>query len=254
MLTSAALLVDEQLINGMHVHVAVPDREVGVAVLNRIRVVAAHAAGDVGQLPAVGRPATGFASWRTLVFGRWPVSGPPPRFADIDDYETRLDTLNAAGAVLDNGQLYWHARLSDRYPTVEIRCLDVQLRVDEAVMLAGVVRAMVATAMREQKDGEPVPEIPEELLRAATWRAARDGLSGKLIDPAGRLRRCGDVLCMLASHIGPALEAAGDAREVNSLLHRLLREGTGADRQLQAFAQGGMPAVLDLITDRTHTA
>lgn len=252
--TSAAQLVDEQLINGMHVHVAVPDREMGVAVLNRIRVWLPTLLALSANSPLWDGRATGFASWRTLVFGRWPVSGPPPRFADIDDYESRVEALNTSGAVLDNGQLYWHARLSERYPTVEIRCLDVQLEVDEAVMLAGVVRALVATAMREQKDGEPVPEIPQELLQAATWRAARDGLSGKLIDPTGRLRKCGDVLCMLASHIGPALEAAGDAREVNSLLHRLLREGTGADRQLQAFAEGGMPAVLDLITDGSHTA
>ncbi len=34
----ARRLVDEQLINGMHVHVAVPDRETGVAAMNRLRV------------------------------------------------------------------------------------------------------------------------------------------------------------------------------------------------------------------------
>ncbi|MGW2816791.1 carboxylate-amine ligase [Streptomyces sp. NPDC001415] len=252
--TNAAQLVDEQLINGMHVHVAIPERETGIAVLNRIRVwLPTLLAMSVNSPLWDGRP-TGFASWRTPVFSRWPVSGPPPPFAGIDDYETRVNALNAAGAILDNGQLYWHARLSDRYPTIEIRCLDVQLRVDETVMLAGIVRALVTTAMREEKDGEPLPELPAELLQAATWRAARDGLTGKLIDPTGHLRKCGDVICTLATHIHPALETAGDTRQVNSLLHRLLREGTGADRQLHAFTHGGIPAVLDLITDRSNTA
>ncbi|PKV83581.1 glutamate--cysteine ligase [Streptomyces sp. TLI_146] len=254
MQTSAGQLVDEQLINGMHVHVGVPDREVGVAVLNRIRVWLPTLLALSVNSPLWDGRETGFASWRTLVFSRWPVSGPPPRFADLDDYESRAKALMAAGAVLDSGQLYWHARLSERYPTVEVRCPDVQLRADDAVMLAGIVRALVATAIREQKDGKPAPECPDELLHAATWRAARDGLTGMLVDPAGQLRACGDILSDLTLHIGPALEANGDTREVNSLLHRLLRQGTGADRQLQAFAEGGIPAALDLITSQSLLA
>ncbi|MEV6554004.1 glutamate--cysteine ligase [Streptomyces sp. NPDC051597] len=251
---NAGQLVDEQLINGMHVHVGVPDREVGVAVLNRIRVWLPTLLALSVNSPLWDGHETGFASWRTLVFSRWPVSGPPPRFVDLDDYESRAQALKAAGAVMDRGQLYWHARLSENYPTVEVRCLDVQLRADDAVLLAAIVRALVATAIREQKEGVPVPECPGELLQAATWRAARDGLTGKLVTPDGQLRRCGDVLCMLMKHIGPALEALGDTREVDALLHRLLREGTGADRQQKAFAEGGMPAVRELITSQSLLA
>ncbi|WP_329395926.1 carboxylate-amine ligase [Streptomyces melanogenes] len=251
MQTNAGQLVDEQLINGMHVHVGVPDREVGVAVLNRIRVWLPTLLAMSANSPLWHGRDTGFASWRTLVFSRWPVSGPPPRFADLDDYESRTEALITAGAVSDSGQLYWHARLSERYPTIEVRCLDVQVRVDEAVMLAGIIRALVATAIREHKDGEPVPECPLELLQAATWRAAREGLNGVLLDPAGQRRSCGDVLCQLARHIGPALEASGDGLEVNSMMQRLLRRGTGADRQHRAFTEGGIPAVIDLITSES---
>ncbi|MFD9483022.1 glutamate--cysteine ligase [Streptomyces sp. NPDC059991] len=246
--TDAGQLVDEQLINGMHVHVGVPDREMGVGVLNRIRVWLPTLLAMSANSPLWHGHDTGFSSWRTMVFSRWPVSGPPPRFTDLDDYENRTEALLAAGAVRDKGQLYWHARLSENYPTVEVRCPDVQLRVDDAVLLAGIVRALVATAIRDEKDGEPVPECSAELLQAVTWRAARHGMAGMLSDPLGRLTSCGDVLSMLDRHIGPALEASGDTREVNALLHRLLRQGTGADRQNQAFAAGGFPAVLDLIT------
>ncbi|MFJ9078773.1 glutamate--cysteine ligase [Streptomyces sp. NPDC102278] len=243
----ARQLVDEQLISGMHVHVAVPDPETGVAVLNRIRVWLPTLLAMSVNSPLWDGRDTGFASWRTIVFGRWPVSGPPPHFHGYSDYEERVESLISSGVIADRGQLYWQARLSERYPTVEIRCLDVQLRADDAVMLAGVVRALVEVAIADEKAGAASPVCPPELLQAANWHAARHGLDGSLLDPAGRRRSSGDVLCMLLRHLAPALEDSGDQREVSSLVHRLLREGTPADRQRRALAEGGMPGLRRLL-------
>ncbi|MFD9722970.1 glutamate--cysteine ligase [Streptomyces sp. NPDC059072] len=247
----ARRLVDEQLISGMHVHVGVPDAGTRVAVLNRIRgwlpVLLAMSANS----PLWEGQDTGFASWRTIVFGRWPVSGPPPYFDGSEDYERRLDALVASGVIADRGQVYWQARLSERYPTVEIRCLDVQLQVEDAVMLAGIVRALVATAMADEKAGLPVPHPAPELLQVGNWHAARHGLNSVLVDPEGRPRSSGDVLCSLLQYITPALEEAGDLRQVGSLVHRLLQEGTPADRQRRALAEGGLPGLLGLITGAT---
>ncbi|MFF5447634.1 glutamate--cysteine ligase [Streptomyces sp. NPDC012888] len=244
----ARQLVDEQLICGMHVHAGVPDPETGVAVLNRIR-------GWLPVLLAMGANSplwdgrdTGFASWRTIVFSRWPVSGPPPLFDSFADYGQRLDALVASGVIADRGQVYWQARLSERYPTVEVRCLDVQLRADDAVMFAGIVRALVATAIMEEKSGAALPVTAPELLQAANWHAARYGLNGTLVDPLGRPHSSGDVLYALLEHIGPALEEAGDLRAVSGLVHRLLRVGTPADDQRRALAEGGMPRLIDLMS------
>ncbi|GAA3506925.1 hypothetical protein GCM10019017_00540 [Streptomyces showdoensis] len=245
---AARQLVDEQLICGMHVHVGVVDPEMGVAVLNRIR----------GWLPALlamsansplwdGRD-TGFASWRTLVFGRWPVSGPPPFFDGLCDYERRLGDLVASGVIADRGQIYWQARLSDRYPTVEVRCLDVQLRADEAVMFAGIIRGLVAAAVVEEKAGVPLPVVAPELTQVANWHAARHGMNGTLLDPLGRPHRSGDLLYALLRHITPALEEAGDLREVSGLVHRHLQAGSPADRQRRALAEAGLPGLIDLVT------
>jgi carboxylate-amine ligase len=244
----APQLVAEQLVNGMHVHAAVPDRRTGVEVLDRIRpwlhVLTAMSANS----PLWEGEDTGFASWRTLVFDRWPVSGVPPYFADDTDYDRRVRRLLDTGVIADTGQVYWQARLSERHPTLEVRCCDVQLRTDEAVMFAGLVRALVQHAMWDAEAGEPRPEPDPELLEAAMWQAARHGLSEDLLDPDGEPHRAGDVVCGLMRHVGPALEQAGDAREVRALVHRLLREGTGADRQRQARALGGGAAVIDMIT------
>ncbi|MER5727269.1 glutamate--cysteine ligase [Streptomyces sp. NPDC002138] len=244
----ARQLVDEQLICGMHVHVAVPDPETGVAVLNRIRVWLPTLMALSANSPLWDGRDTGFASWRTIVFGRWPVSGPPPFFEDAADYERRLEALVASQVIADRGQVYWQARLSDRYPTVEVRCLDVQLRADDAVMLAGIVRALVATAIAEAKDGIPPTALVPELVQAGNWHAARHGLNGTLVDRYGHPHSSGDVLCALLTHITPALEESGDLRQVSGLIHRLLREGTPADRQRRALAEGGVQGLLDLIT------
>ncbi|MET9429044.1 MULTISPECIES: glutamate--cysteine ligase [unclassified Streptomyces] len=251
MRSQAPQLVAEQLVNGMHVHAAVPDREMGVAVLNRIRVWLPVLVAMSANSPLWDGHDTGFASWRTVIFGRWQVGGPPPRFADLADHERRVRALLDTGVITDTGQLYWQARLSDKYPTVEVRCADVQLRVDSAVMFAGLVRALIATAIRDEKAGEPVPECAPELLQAANWHAARHGLSGLLVDPEGTARRAGDVLARLLDTLAPALAEAGDTREVAALVHRLLQQGTPADQQRRVLAEGGLPALAELLINET---
>ncbi|MDG9720475.1 glutamate--cysteine ligase [Streptomyces sp. DH24] len=249
MLRQAPQLVAEQTVNGMHVHVAVPSRRSGVEVLNRLRPWLPTLTAMGANSPLWDGHDTGFASWRTLVFDRWPVSGIPPHFTDDTDYDARVRHLLSTGVIADSGQLYWQARLCERYPTVEVRCLDVQPRTDDAVMFAGLVRGIVNTAMREAADGRAAPQTSPELLKAAMWQAARHGLSGELIDPAGRRCRAGDVVYQLVEHVGPALEEAGDTREVGALVHRLLRDGTGADRQRQVLSRGGPDAVIDMLAE-----
>ncbi|MFH8702052.1 carboxylate-amine ligase, partial [Streptomyces chartreusis] len=159
----------------------------------------------------------------------------------------RVQRLLKSGLIADIGQLYWMIRLSARYPTVEVRCLDVQLRVDDAVMLAGLVRALVTTELEAVSAGTPAPEWHPELLRAGLWHAARHGLNDTLVDLGRSTRPAGDVLFELLRHVTPALDAAGDTQQVTALIHRLLQDGTGADRQRAALAEGGLQAVTDLI-------
>ena len=129
-------LLDEQLLNGMHVHVGVPSRAAGVDVVNRLRprlhVLIALAANS----PFWRGRDSGFASWRSVHLQRWPVEGPTPFFAGLEDYERRVETLLASGVIMDRAMLYWHARVSDRYPTVEIRVTDVALDAATAVRCA----------------------------------------------------------------------------------------------------------------------
>lgn len=254
MRTDARQLVDEQLICGMHVHVAMPSRATAVHVLNRLRpwlpvLVALGANSPLWQ----GRD-TGFASWRTVVFGRWPVTGIPPVFADIDDYDTRLEGLRAAQVIRDRGQVYWLARISERYPTLEVRALDVQLRVREAEALAGLVRALVTTVLAEHEQDVPYRPPQAELLNGALWHAARYGLTDSLIDHAGRRVPAAEAVRALLEHVRPALEAAGEEKPVAERVEALLREGTAAEHQRRLLATRGTGGLTAFLTDQTGAA
>lgn len=244
----AARLADEQLICGMHIHVAVPDRQAGAAALGRLRPWLPVLVALGANSPFWDGRDTGFASWRTVVFGRWPVSGSPPFFADATHYEERVAALLATGVVRDRHQLYWHARLSDDYPTLEVRAPDVQLDVGSAVTLAGIARGLVVTALREGRRGARPLDPPASILQASGWHAARHGLDGDLVDPrTQKPAPAADVVAGLLDHITPALKELGDADRVTAGAHRLLTEGTGAARQRSALARGGTEALLDLL-------
>ncbi|WP_083975591.1 carboxylate-amine ligase [Kitasatospora mediocidica] len=241
-------LADEAMINGMHVHVAVPDPRTGVEVLNRLRPWLPVLTALSANSPIWYGSDTGYASWRTIVFGRWPISGIPPHFADAADYESRIDHLLAAELIRDRGQLYWQARLSAKFPTVEVRAMDVQLRADEAVMLAGLVRALVASATRDAAAGRRSDPRTPESLEGAAWHAARYGLDGTLHDPASGLARpAAEIVRGMLDHLGPVLDEMGDTRAVAPLVHRLLAEGNGAGRQRRYLAEQGRAGLITMI-------
>ncbi|NKX54508.1 glutamate--cysteine ligase [Arthrobacter sp. E918] len=244
---SAKGIVADQFINGQHVHVQVPDRETGVQALNRIRPWLPAIVALSANSPFWQDRDSGFASWRTISYRRWPLQGCPPLFADAADYERRVQRLVDTSVIIDRGVLTWLARLSDHYPTIEVRAADVQLEARDAVLIAALVRGLVSTAVAEAAGGRQCPEPDAEILDAAVWQAGRQGMAGRLIDPlAGVLLPAEDVLGQLLRHIRPALEEAGDDEWVDASLARILADGTGAERQRRSMEHGGLPALLDL--------
>ncbi|WP_033822593.1 glutamate--cysteine ligase [Kitasatospora sp. MBT63] len=248
--SDAPRLTDEQLITGMHVHLGIPDRATGVLLLNGLRTWLPLLVALAANSPLAQGTDTGFASWRTLVFSRWPVSGPPPLFEGVADYDRRTLALVEDRLIRDSGQIYWHIRLSERFPTVELRAMDVQLRADEAVMLAGIVRALAARLLADAAAGNPAPAVRPEVLDAAVWHGARYGCAGEVFDPLhGGLRAAGDAAAALLEFIASA--AGGDSRHIAPVLDRVLREGNGAARQRRELRQGGRAGLIRMIGDQT---
>jgi carboxylate-amine ligase len=224
-------------LSACHVHVGVADRDRAVDVLNRIRphLPVLQALG-ANSAVAEGRD-TGYGSWRSIQVRRWPASGPPPRLDSADQFDELTARLRSAGVILDPGMLYWYARPSATYPTVELRASDVCLTIDDAVLMAALSRALVRTALQDE-GRKPVPECDEHLLDAAHWRAAKEGLEGAAIDPLrGQVVPAWDLVDRLVAHVRPALTDRGDLDTVCKELGRLRRDGSGAARQRRVLAE-----------------
>jgi carboxylate-amine ligase len=240
MLDAFGLTAREMLTCGCHVHISVVDDDEGVAILNRIRVWLPVLTALSANSPFWQGEDTGYASFRSQAWHRWPSAGPNEVFADAAEYHRLIDQVLATDTVLDTGMVYFDARLSDRWPTVEVRTADVALRVEDAVTLAGVVRGLVETAARDAQAGNPPPAVPAAVLRVAAWRAGRSGLAGDLVHPlTGRPAPAADVVGALLDHVREALADAGDDRRVTEGLSALLRRGTGADLQRRVHEETG---------------
>ncbi len=232
------MIAREQGICGCHVHVAVPNRELAVKVSNRLRpwlpMLLALSANS-----AVYRSAdTGHASWRSVLWARWPSAGPPPHFESVDEYDALVKIMMDAGAMVDDGMVYWDVRPSANFPTVEVRVADVPSTVAETVLLASLIRALVMTALEDEARGAPMLPLTSHALNVAYWKAARDGLGGSAIDllDSHALVPVAQLLEGLLDRVTPALVAVGDYDVVRTELDRVLAEGNGAMRQRQAWA------------------
>ncbi|BEL11551.1 glutamate--cysteine ligase [Actinoplanes sichuanensis] len=224
---------------GTHVHVSIPDPETGVRVLNHLRPWLPVLQAATANSPLSGGRDTGYASWRSMLWERWPTVGPTPYLRSHEHYLTLISDLEASGAMLDAGMLYWYARLSANYPTVEIRMGDVMPTADDAVLLAALTRALVGTLLREVRAGTEAPDVEHPLLMAAHWRAAHDGLEGLNIDMATREPRpAWRLMRQLFDYVRPELERHGDLATVTVLLEQLRERGTGAARQRALLAGG----------------
>jgi glutamate---cysteine ligase / carboxylate-amine ligase len=246
-------LASEQLIFGCHVHVGISDREAAIQMMNRARIWLAALLAIAANSPFWLGVDTGYASFRTVIWRRWPMAGTPQVFASRAEYDALIDTLVQTKSVSDATKIYWDVRPSARFETLEFRVTDVCLTIDEAVTIAGLSRALARTCYDQAIRDEPAPDVRPELLRAAKWRAARYGIEAELIDVVDeRAIPAQELIEKLLATLRPALETHGEWDEINTLTHDTLARGNGAARQRAAFAHAGhLEDVVDLLIAET---
>src|SRR5262249_49789335 len=156
------------------------------------------------------------------------------------EYDGLIASLVAVGVIEDASKIYWDVRPSSHVETLEFRVADVCLTIDEAVMIAGLCRALARSCHALHVRGEPVDSPRPELLRAAKFRASRFGLDGELIDVhARRSVPAAEMIDSLLAFLRPALEDGGEWDEVAALVRQTIEGGNGARRQRAAFARSG---------------
>jgi glutamate---cysteine ligase / carboxylate-amine ligase len=229
----------EQLTCGCHVHVSISSPDEGVAVLDRIRpwlpvLLALSANSPFWQ----GRDSA-YASFRYQAWGRWPTAGPTAAFGSAEAYQRTVQQMVSTGTLLDSGMVYFDARLSEHYPTVEIRVCDVCLYADDATLIAGLARALVETEARRWRAGSPVPAHRIETLRLAAWRASRSGLDDTLLNPhTAAPQPAAAVASALLEHVRDVLDETGETGTVTEMLAAVLARGNGTAFQRSACRDG----------------
>ena len=226
------------LIFGCHVHVDMPDRNLGVAVMNRTQRWLPALQALSANSPYWNERDTGYASYRRELWAQWPTAGPPPRFEDHEDHLRCVEELVRCGAIADHTFIYWDVRLPARVPTIEYRVADVMTDTEDTVGYVGLVRALVMQATHDAATGVPLRDIRPTILTYGLWEAARFGLSGSLIDVVESKKiPAADAIDRLFEFVKPALAISGDTQRVESFLDRTLQRGCGADHQRRIAGQ-----------------
>lgn len=230
-------LTRQHAVNGLHVHVEVFGDEQRVRALRRVRAWLPVLLALSANSPFSYGVTSGLASWRSVLIRRLPVSWAPPEFRDADEYHRTVEQLVTIGLLPSRGSTSWAVRLSERFDTVEVRVADAQLRVDDALLLASLMRAIVVA--EDLPDAVPPPAE----LDASLWLAARHGMQARLFTPDGGIEDAWSATERMMQGIRDAVAEQGDEEFVDEHLSRLRSEGTGSQRQLRAYESGGVQAL-----------
>src|SRR5580693_5467743 len=242
------------LIFGMHVHVAVPDRTTMIDLMNMARYFLPHLLALSTSSPFwMGRD-TGLKSFRTTVFRRFPRTGIPDHLNSWNQYEDYVELLVRLHCIDNAKKIWWDVRPHPTFGTLEFRIFDVVTRVDEAVAIAALTQAIVVKLHRLYTRNMGFRMYPRALIEENKWRAARWGVEGNMIDFGKQaevpMRELGEELLAFVDDVVDNL----GSREAVRPIHRILRDGTSAERQLRVYAQSGdLQAVVRHIVNETRS-
>ena len=241
------------LIFGLHVHVGIPDREEAIDIMNQARYFLPHLYALSVNSPFWLGQNTGLKAYRQMIFERFPRTGIPDAFESLSEYEDYLKLLVTTNCIDNAKKIWWDIRLHPFFNTIEFRICDAQSRVDDTIALAALMQAIVFKLQKLRRDNVTFRSYPRRLIDENRWRASRYGLDGKMIDFG---RRCEvserNLLHEMLDFVSTEVEKLGNQREITHI-ERIMREGTGADRQLAVWEQThDLKAVVDHIVTETY--
>ena len=246
-------LARANLIFGLHVHVGIPNRESAIHVMNQARYFLPHIyALSVNSPFWVGQD-TGLKGYRLKVFERFPRTGIPDAFESLSEYEDYCKLLVKTGCIDNPKKIWWDIRLHPVFDTLEVRVCDAQSRVDDTLAIAALIQSVISKLYKLLRRNTTFRVYRRRLLDENRWRASRYGIDGKLIDFGREVEvETRSLLNELLEFVSTEVNELGSKKEM-AHVERIMREGTGADRQLAAFARTqDMKAVVDQIVAETY--
>jgi glutamate---cysteine ligase / carboxylate-amine ligase len=227
------------LIFGMHIHIAMPDKQTTIDMMNMVRYFLPHLLALSTSSPFWMGRNTGLKSFRTTVFRRFPRTGIPEIFESWSEYENFLNLLIKLNCIDSGKKIWWDVRPHPTYGTLEFRLFDTTTRVEEAVAIAALTQAIVVKLHRLYTGNQSWRIYRKALIEENKWRAARYGIEGKLID-FGREAEVPmrELMLELMELIDDVVDDLG-SRSAVDYIHTILNEGTSAERQLRVYQQTG---------------
>ncbi len=240
------------LIFGMHVHVGMPDLEIGMQIQNVARYFLPHLLCLSTSSPFWMGRQTGFKSYRSLVFSNFPRTGIPSQFVSVGEFQSYVDLLIKTRSIDDGKKIWWDIRPHPVFGTIEVRICDLCTKVDETVAIAALVQAIFVKIYKLFSGNTTFRTYRRALINENKWRAMRYGLGGEMID-FGKQQSCAtrELMVELVEFVDDVVDDLG-SRHAVEYVHRILEEGTSADRQLAIFEQtGDLKAVVDQLVRET---
>ncbi|SDH18474.1 carboxylate-amine ligase [Dyadobacter soli] len=240
------------LIFGLHVHVGIESRNEGIQIMNAVRYFLPHIYALSTNSPFWCGRNTGFKSYRSKVFDKFPRTGIPDFFSSAAEYDEYVALLIKTNCIDNGKKIWWDIRVHPFFNTIEFRMCDVPMRTDETICLAAIMQALVAKIHKLHSQNLSFRPYRRMLINENKWRAARYGIQSKLIDFGKQQEVEYKILiCELLEFIDDVVDELGSRKEIE-YIHQILEMGTGADRQLAVFEQtGSLNAVVDYIVSET---
>lgn len=240
------------LIFGLHVHVGIADKNMAIHIMNSIRYFLPHVYALSSNSPFWEGRNTGFKSFRTKVFDKFPRTGLPDYFNDWDDYKNYINLLIKTNCIDNAKKIWWDVRVHPFFDTIEFRICDVPMLIEETMAITAIFQALVVKLYKLRLKNMNFIMYNRALINENKWRASRYGIDGKLIDFGKQMELdTRSLILELLDFIDDVVDELG-SRESITYVHTILKDGTGADRQLKVYKETGkMENVVDYIMEQT---
>jgi carboxylate-amine ligase len=243
------------VIFGLHVHVAIPDAELRIGVLNEARYFLPHLLALSTSSPFWMGRNTGLKSYRSVIWSNFPRTGIPPELSSYDEYENYVELLVKTGSIDNGKKIWWDMRAHPTFPTLEFRVCDMPTRLEETICLAALMQAICAKLLKLRASNLGFRKYMPALIAENKWRAIRYGLDGRLIDFGKQAEvPMRELALELVAFVDDVVDDLG-SRTAVEYVHTILDEGTSADRQLKVFREtGDVRKVVDMLAAETLPA
>lgn len=237
------------LIFGMHCHIGIENREIGLQLMNQATYFLPHIFALSTNSPFWEGRNTGYKSFRTKVFDKFPRTGLPEYFDSVASYDNFLDTLVKTNCIDNPKKIWWDLRLHPFYDTIEFRISDMSLTVDETMCIVAIIQAVVAKLYKLNQSNMSYNVYRIALIKENKFRAARYGIDGSMIDFGLQKEVETKMLILeLLDFIEDVVDEL-DSREQINYVHQIMKNGTGADKQLNVYnSTQDLSKVVDFIT------